>query len=147
MYVLPGRLCLERAVTRRCREPLAVFTDYAVFGLTGLALGSLSEHGRGTLPRFTVEVKHLHTSTMSAPCIEVLHQSKGLCDLLVLQTNLFREVNDLSEHGRSILAPCHASPSVAKHLHTLSISALCLEVLHHVVSHRLVLSFENFASF
>ena len=27
--------CLGRAVTRRMREPLAVFTDYAIFALTG----------------------------------------------------------------------------------------------------------------
>jgi hypothetical protein len=27
--------CFGRAVTRRMREPLAVFTDYAIFALTG----------------------------------------------------------------------------------------------------------------
>lgn len=30
--------CLGRAVTRRVREPLAVFTDYAIFALTGDSL-------------------------------------------------------------------------------------------------------------
>ena len=40
---LPGfwrqfRWCMGRAMVLRTREPLAVFTDYAVFALTGRAL-------------------------------------------------------------------------------------------------------------
>lgn len=115
MYVLPGRFCLERAVTRRCREPLAVFTGN--YDFTGLALGALSEHGRGTLPRFTVEVSYLqmlrpnysHTFNIPAVC-SCIHTS---CSL---EPNS-EDVKSLSEHGRGTLLRFTVEVS---YLHTCS---------------------------
>lgn len=59
---LPGfwqqaRWCWARAVARRCREPAAVFTDYLIFALTGAALGAISDRGRASLGKFSVEVR------------------------------------------------------------------------------------------
>ncbi|KAK9815422.1 hypothetical protein WJX72_003407 [[Myrmecia] bisecta] len=47
--------CLSRAVLQRTREPLSVFTDYAIFALTGSMLGNMSDRGRGTIMHFDVD--------------------------------------------------------------------------------------------
>ena len=59
---LPGfwrqaRWCLRRAAARRARDPGAVFSDYVIFALTGAALGAVSDRGRGSLGKFSVEVR------------------------------------------------------------------------------------------
>lgn len=69
---LPGfwrqaRWCWARAVARRCREPTAVFTDYLIFALTGAALGAISDRGRASLGKFSVEVRlRLFASTQKS---------------------------------------------------------------------------------
>ncbi|KAA6416749.1 MAG: ABC transporter G family member 28-like [Trebouxia sp. A1-2] len=47
--------CLSRVALQRTREPLIVVTDYAIFALTGLALGSITDRGRGNIMRFDVD--------------------------------------------------------------------------------------------
>ncbi|KAL4448129.1 hypothetical protein ABPG75_005348 [Micractinium tetrahymenae] len=49
---------LGRAVLRRSREPLAVFTDYAIIALTGMTLGLISDRGRETIMHFAVSITY-----------------------------------------------------------------------------------------
>ncbi|KAL3137532.1 hypothetical protein ABBQ38_004816 [Trebouxia sp. C0009 RCD-2024] len=54
--------CLSRVALQRTREPLLVVTDYAIFALTGLALGSITERGRGTILHFDVETLYINVA-------------------------------------------------------------------------------------
>ncbi|KAL4449383.1 hypothetical protein ABPG77_007027 [Micractinium sp. CCAP 211/92] len=49
---------LGRAVLRRSREPLAVFTDYGIIALTGMTLGLISDRGRETIMHFAVSITY-----------------------------------------------------------------------------------------
>ncbi|GAB4817511.1 hypothetical protein N2152v2_004557 [Parachlorella kessleri] len=50
--------CLSRAILKRVREPLMVFTDYAIVALTGMTLGLISDRGRSTIMHFAVSVTY-----------------------------------------------------------------------------------------
>jgi len=51
-------LCLSRARLERSREPLSLFTDYAVVALTGTTVGLLSDRGKATIMKFAVSTTY-----------------------------------------------------------------------------------------
>lgn len=51
-------LCLSRAWLERSREPLSLFTDYAVVALTGTTVGLLSDRGKATIMKFAVSTTY-----------------------------------------------------------------------------------------
>jgi hypothetical protein len=61
--VTPGFLpqfywSLGRAMLKRLREPLSIFSDYAIFALTGMTLGLISDRGRDTIMHFAVSITY-----------------------------------------------------------------------------------------
>lgn len=47
-------LCLARAWTQRHREPLAIFSDFALVAVTGTTVGLLSDRGKATIMHFAI---------------------------------------------------------------------------------------------
>ncbi|PSC68046.1 ABC transporter G family member 28-like [Micractinium conductrix] len=50
--------CLGRAMAKRSRQPLAIFTNYCIIGLTGMTLGLISDRGRDTIMHFAVSITY-----------------------------------------------------------------------------------------